>query len=168
MNFRTTKKIITKQVLNEKTGELEMKDFVELTKYKKLQSGYNLMYSNMFFDMLKNVLKSKEVEVIVWVTKQFTYKRIEANLSYSICSVNISKPHFMKILRTLVKYGYLMRISKGIYRLNPFMYIPYRANASELQKEWLYLEKQNKLLEKQNEQNELQNNIIELRKKMYE
>jgi hypothetical protein len=30
----------------------------------------------------------------------------------------------------------LMRISRGIYRFNPYMYIPYGGDGETLQKEW--------------------------------
>ena len=111
-----------------------------------MKEDFNIVYQEQFFKVLKKVVKSnKQVKVINWIANQFTYKQTEVNLSYKNCTVNISKPHFMKILRTLVKNGYLMKVSRGIYRINPFMYVPYKADVFKLQEEWSELEEQNKI-----------------------
>ena len=54
------------------------------------------------------------------------------------------------MLKRLVELKYLKRVSKGVYRLNPFIYLPYKANGVELQKEWLELES-NEETEKEDE-----------------
>jgi len=162
MKFYTSIDIITKKVLNENTGELEDKQFIEKKYRKKIRGGYNLMYHIDFFEIENKVIRSsKDMELFNWITNQFTYKQVEVNLSYSICPIKISQPQFAKMIKKLIEIGYLMRIRRGIYRLNPFVYVPYKANAEELQEEWLELKKQK-------EQEELQKSIESLKKKMYE
>ena len=142
MEFYTTVNIIPKKVLNENTGELEDKQFIEKKYKKRIKGGSNIMYHLDFFEIERQAIKSqKDVELFVWITNQFTYKQVEAHISYSKCPIKISESQYKKMIRRLLDLGYLMRISRGVYRLNPFVYVPYKADASELQKEWIELEK---------------------------
>jgi len=162
MKFYTSVNIITKKVLNENTGELEDKQFIEKKYRKKIRGGYNLMYHLDFFEIQNQAIKSqKDMKLFTWITNQFTYKQVEANISYLKCPIKISESQYKKMIKRLLDLDYLMRISRGVYRLNPFVYVPYKANAEELQEEWLELKKQK-------EQEELQKSIEELKKKMYE
>ena len=40
------------------------------------------------------------------------------------------------IIKRMVDEDVLRRVSRGIYKLNPFVYMPYMANGEKLQKEW--------------------------------
>jgi hypothetical protein len=40
------------------------------------------------------------------------------------------------MLKILVEEQYLMRVHRGIYRLNPFVYLPVMSDAQLLQSEW--------------------------------
>jgi len=101
------------------------------------------MYHLDFFEILNQVIKSqKDMKLFTWITYQFTSNQIEVNISYSKCSIKISENKYKRMIKRLVDLDYLMRISRGVYRLNPFVYVPYKADASELQKEWIELKKQ--------------------------
>ena len=43
----------------------------------------------------------------------------------------------------MLEINLLMRIDRGIYRLNPFAYLPYQSDGALLQKEWLRLKEEN-------------------------
>jgi len=135
--------IITQKVLNEETGELESKDFKEQRKFKKIKGGFNMIYHKAYEEIMEAVVNSKkELKLFNWVTNKFTYQRVETPLPFSEVDF-ISKRQFSVMLKSLVDLNYLKRISNGVYRLNPFTYLPFKANGEELQKEWNEL-KENK------------------------
>jgi hypothetical protein len=129
--------IITKKVLNENTGELEQKHFREERKTKNIKGGFNMIYHKSYEEVLEEVIKSnKDVKLFNWITNKFTYSRTEVPLIYSQCPIDISQPQFAKLIRKLLDLNYIIRVDRGIYRLNPFIYLPYKADAETLQSEW--------------------------------
>lgn len=140
MEYLTVSDSITKKVLNETTGELEQKEFREVSKKSRLRGGFNLMYHIKYAEVMESVIKSNsELRLFNWITNRFTYARREAQIVHSICEVDIGKRQFSEMIKKLVELKYLIRIGRGIYRLNPFVYVPYKADATELQDEWLSL-----------------------------
>ncbi len=145
MKYTQSYDIIAKKVLNEKTGELEEKDFKEIAKTKKIKGGYVMLYYKDYEEIEEEVVKSnKDIKLLHWITNQFTSKRIEVPLVYSKCSVDISQPTFSKMIKKLLDLKYIIRIDRGIYRLNPFIYVPYHSDAEYLQEEWTELLKSKK------------------------
>jgi hypothetical protein len=129
--------IITKKVLNENTGELEYTRFDEIKERKNVRGGFNMIYHKSYEEVMESVIKSnKDIKLFNWITNQFTYARVEVPLTYSICPIEVSQPQFAKTIKKLLELQYIIRVGRGIYRLNPFIYLPFRANAEELQEEW--------------------------------
>ncbi len=131
-------KIITQKVLNENTGELESQCYRRLKHISKIRGGYRMVYKS-YDDIQVSLLKSsKDIEVFLIIRDKFTYARIESNISAVTISktLNISVPKVSRLIKSLVDNDFLMRVDRGIYRLNPFMFIPYKSNAELLQKEW--------------------------------
>jgi hypothetical protein len=143
LDIVTTSKIISKQVLNDATGELELTSFNEMKKTKRLRGGFNMIYHKSFENILEEVVRSNtDIKLFNWVTNRFTYNIIERTIVYPDCPINISKSQFTYTVKKLVDVDYLKRISRGVYRLNPFTYLPYKADGEVLQKEWNELSKQ--------------------------
>ncbi len=95
------------------------------------------MYHKNYEEITESVINSnKDLKLFNWITNQFTYKRIETSLSFLDCTVSVSQTQFAKMLKKLVDIKYIKRRKRGIYRLNPYIYVPYNANGSELQEEW--------------------------------
>ena len=143
VRFIETHTIITKQVLNTTTGELEAKDFCEVKNSKQLKGGFSMVYKS-YDEVLSNCIKSNlDWVIILHIREQFTYARIEVVLSPTAIAKELgtSKQKVTETLKHIVYYELLLRVSRGIYRLNPFMYLPVRSNGAELQKEWVELEK---------------------------
>ena len=145
MNVVTKRNIITKKVLNENTGELESTNYIEEHTVSKLKGGFNLMYHKSYEEITETVISSNlDMKLFNWITNEFTYKRVETSLSYlDFNDKTISISSFKRMIKKLVDINYLLRVRRGIYRLNPYIYIPYRANGSELQQEWDKLTKEN-------------------------
>ena len=137
MSYGKLDLIITKKVLNDNTGELESQDYRSVPNKSSIRGGFNLMYHKSYEEVIEQAIKSNtDIKLFNWITNKFTYQRIETTLIFSECSVKVSQPQFSRMIKKLTDLNYLKRISRGIYRLNPFIYIPYKASGSELQHEW--------------------------------
>lgn len=137
MEYITKQVIIAHQVLNETTGELENKDFVEVSKAKKIKGGFNMIYHKSYEQITEEAIKSnKDLKLFNWITNRFTYNKVEVPLVFTECPIDVSQPQFSRMIKQLNELDYIMRVSRGIYRLNPFIYVPFRASAEELQHEW--------------------------------
>jgi len=148
MEFITKSKIIPHKILNEATGELEVKDFMEVEKRSRLKGGFNLMYHKSYEEITEKVINSnKDLRLFNWITNQFTYARVESLIIYSACNIGISQSQFAKMVKKLMSQQYIIRVARGIYRLNPYTYVPFRANAEELQREWTEIVNDNKMIE---------------------
>ena len=102
------------------------------------------MHYKSYEQITESVITSnKDLKLFHWITNQFTKNRIESAITHTACTVDVSQPKFSKFVKQLVELNYLCRVSRGIYRLNPFVYVPYQSNAETLQAEWLTLIKEN-------------------------
>jgi len=138
MSYHVSKSlIITHKVLNEATGELEPTEFTEVAKKSRIKGGFNLMYHKSYEEVVEAVISSNtDMRLFNWVTNQFTYKTSIAQLVHKQCSVQVSQPKFSKFIKLLLDVEYIRRVGRGVYMLNPFIYVPYKANAAELQNDW--------------------------------
>ena len=137
MEVITKSRIITQQVLNESTGELEHKSFREEKSSKTIRGGFNIMYHKTYEEITEAVITSKkDVQLFNWVTNRFTYARIESTILYGDCPIEVAQSKFSTFIKRLLTIGYIKRVARGIYRLNPFVYVPFRADGPLLQKEW--------------------------------
>ena len=137
MIHTTVDKIVSHKILNEDTGEVETRDFKEIQKRKKVKGGFNMIYHKSYEEVMEQSIKSnKDLKLFNWITNQFTYKKSIAPLIYSECKIDISQPTFSKMIKKLLDLGYIKRKGRGLYLLNPFIYLPFKADAEELQKEW--------------------------------
>lgn len=137
MEYITKSSIITKKVLNEETGELVSTDFKEENKTKSIRGGFVLMYYKSYEEITEAAITSnKDLKLFNWITNQFTKGKVDVPIVHSICTIDVSQPKFSKFIKLLVQLEYLKRTARGIYRLNPFVYVPYQAKADELQREW--------------------------------
>lgn len=147
MEYTTRSRILTQSILNKQTQEYEDVNFIEQTVTKTIRGGYNMIYHKSYEEVMESTIKSNiELKLFNWITNKFTYQRIESSIIFTECNIKVSQPVFSKMVKSLVDIGYLLRVSRGIYRLNPFVYVPFRADASLLQEEWNQLVKESKEL----------------------
>jgi DNA-binding transcriptional regulator GbsR (MarR family) len=142
MIFTTSTGIITQQVLNETTGELETKNYREERKYANIKGGFSMVYKD-YDELLEEVIKSNmDMKIFQVIKKSFTYKRVEVVLSSTDISkqLNVSKPKVTRFIKNLINNDFLKRVGRSTYRMNPFMFIPFKSNGSDLQQEWKRLE----------------------------
>ncbi len=142
MQITTVSDIITKKVLNEETGELESKDFKETKTSKRIRGGFRMVYKSYDKAVEEIITSKKDFSILVYIRDLFTYQRVENVLSKKDLALlfNVSEQKITTLIKKMININLLKRIDRGIYRLNPYMYIPFRANAEALQKEWTELD----------------------------
>ena len=140
MRFEKSTHIMTHKILNEDSGELESKDYREQKETSNLRGGFNMIYHKTYEEVTESAIKSNtDIKLFNWITNKFTYQKVDVPLPFDKCKIEVSQPQFSRMIKRLVELNYLLRTSRGIYRLNPFMYLPYKSNGEELQAEWLIL-----------------------------
>ena len=131
-------KIITQRVLNIDTGELESQDYKAIKPIRSIKGGYRMTYKS-YDEIQANLLKSQlDIKIFLYIRDKFTYARIEAHISARDIAKKLktTPSKVSTLMKTLVDNDFLKRVDRGIYRMNPFMFIPYKSNAELLQKEW--------------------------------
>jgi len=139
--MRTTSNIISLDILDRGTGEITPTSFKQIKASTGLKGGFNMLYHKSYEEVTESAIKSNtDMKVFNWITNRFTYQKVDVPLAFTECDIKISQPQFTRLVKRLVELDYLRRTSRGIYRLNPFIYVPYKANGAELQKEWIAIE----------------------------
>ena len=101
MEFTTYSGILTQQVLNENTGELEVKHYREEIKRTKLKGGFAMVYKD-YDTILENVITSNmDMKLFQLIKSSFTHARIEVVLSSTTISakLGISKPKVTRFIK---------------------------------------------------------------------
>jgi predicted transcriptional regulator of viral defense system len=85
----------------------------------------------------------KDLEMLVAIRDMFTYAKIEVVLSPTEVAkrFNVSKQKVVTLIAKMTKVELLLRVSKGVYRLNPYMFLPFKSDGELLQQEWKRLVK---------------------------
>ncbi len=134
-----TQKQREEKVLNPNTGELEIATYREIKTHIHLKRGYVRMYPKNYDEATEKIIHSN-LDLKIWITirKSFTRDRVESSLpSKEIAKkLKTSQQKVSGIIKRMVDEDVLRRVSRGIYKLNPFVYMPYMANGEKLQKEW--------------------------------
>jgi predicted transcriptional regulator len=138
MRVTTSTEIIPQKVLNENTGEIETQNYQKLKTYKQLRGGFRMVYVSYDDALLQIVTSKKDLEVIIYIRDLFTYKQVENSLrAVELANaLGLTRQRITTLLKRMVEIGLLKKVGTSTYRLNPFMYVPFRADGSELQREW--------------------------------
>lgn len=108
---------------------------------KKIRGGFRMVYEAYDQALIETVTSSKDLMVVTYIRDMFTYTKCEVYLSAKdiASKFDISSRKVESLIKKMVETSLLARVGRGVYRLNPFMYIPFRADAELLQKEWTEL-----------------------------
>lgn len=129
---------ITKYVLNETSGELEPTEFRTVKEPKGIRGGFRMTYPEYDVALLQVVHSSKDLEVVLAIRNMFKKSQTEVSLPKDVIAkaVGCVESKIIKVIADMVEANMLMRVRRGVYRLNPFMYLPYKAEGKVLQDEW--------------------------------
>ena len=135
--------VITENLINLTTGEISTKDFKEIIPRSKLKGGFRMCYKLFDKALIEVVKGEKDLRVFLHIKNMFTKQKVEIPLNARKISeqLEVSTPKVTSVIGKMVKADMLMRVERGLYRLNPFAYIPYQSD-SNLQKEWLDLKEE--------------------------
>ena len=137
-------------VVNEQTGEVSKHTFKKTISQSNLKGGYVRMYMNNHENSLSHIVKSHlDLSIYFYIQGLTTRNRVEFTLpTKSIAKkLKTSQPKISTIIKKMVDIETLVRVDRGIYRFNPYIYIPIHADGERLQKEWdelIQIEKENK------------------------
>jgi len=97
-----------------------------------------MVYVNNYDDVLVNLKSSKEIEIFLAIKKMFTKSRSEVGFVQSELAkkMNVSRVKVSTIIRMLISIGFIKKVTRTTYRMNPYIYLPYQADGSALQEEW--------------------------------
>jgi len=132
-------KIYTELVCDRETGELSTKDYTEIPIRKNLRGGFNIVYMNEYEKASTTVVYSNlDFRLLSQIRSLFKKTQTEVTVPISkLAKANdTSRQTVSKVVSKMLQADMLMRMSRGIYRFNPYMYIPYGGDGETLQKEW--------------------------------
>jgi hypothetical protein len=134
--------IITKQILNEQTGEIEKVSFTkdaQITNNGK--GGWRKMYTNGYDEAMFQLKSTLEMKLFVDVRDRFTAtkSRVAINQAKLARQYNSTPATINKFFKKMIQVGFLTKDDEGAYLMNPFIFIPYQADAKKLQDEWTAL-----------------------------
>ncbi len=139
MRHIKTEIIITKSVLNNKTGEIKDEEFIQKKSImESCKGGWRMVYTDFDYVLL-NMKSPNEIKILLKIRDLF-----KASLSIVVINkTNMSKKMgttratLSKFITRLVQYDFLIELEDKQYMMNPFMCIPYKSSAKELQNEWI-------------------------------
>jgi len=138
LNYVITETIITKSILNNQTGEIDDEEFIQRkSKTKTYKGGWRMMYIDFEYVLIE--MKSpKEVKALLQLKNMFkaSTNQIVINKSRMCKDFGMTRVTFSNFITRLISYDFLIELIDKQYRMNPFMYLPYRSNGKELQDEW--------------------------------
>jgi hypothetical protein len=150
-------KLLTEHVIDSTTGEISTKDFKEIVTKSNLKRGFRMVYALYDEAQLYIVKGEKDLAVMLHIRNLFTKNKVEIPLNARKIAkeIVIKKENKIEkgigvskvstVIRRMVEVDLLMRIERGVYRLNPFAYLPYQSEGALLQKEWLELKEVKKV-----------------------
>ena len=111
--------------------------FNEIKSTKKMKGGFSMVYKD--YDEILLLLKSNlDIQIFLEIRNNFTYRKIEAAISASEIAkkLNTSTTKVRTVINKLKNECFIIKINRTSYRLNPFIYLPFRSESELLQKEW--------------------------------
>ena len=137
--------IISKSVLNNKTGEINQEEFIlKKSQVDTAKGGWRMVYRD--FDYILLSMKSpKEIKMLLEIRDLFkSSKSIVVINKTTMCKkMETTRATLSKFITRLVSYNFLMELEDKQYMMNPFMYLPYHANGKEFQDEWIDIRNRN-------------------------
>ena len=127
-----------KQTVDEH-GEVKDERYTRDTKYTKNgKQGWIRMYKNGYDETMIQLKSTLEMNIFIYIRDEFTKNQEEVGfVQVDMAKKFNTTPHKINhLMRKLVDVGFLMKIRRGVYRMNPYILAPYQANLQNLQDHW--------------------------------
>jgi len=139
MRHIKTEIIITKNVLNDKTGEITNEEFIQKKSImESCKGGWRMVYRDFDY-ILINMKSPNEIKILLQIRDLFkaSLSRVVINKTNMSKKFGTTRATLSKFITRLIKYDFLMELDDKQYMMNPFMCLPYKSSAKELQNEWI-------------------------------
>ena len=145
MPYIKTDIIISKSVLNNKTGEINQEEFIfKKSQVETAKGGWRMVYKD--FDYILLSMKSpNEIRILLQIRDLFkaSLSIVVINKTTMCKKMKTTRATLSKFISRLIQYDFLMELEDKQYMMNPFMYLPHRSNGRELQNEWMDIRSRN-------------------------
>jgi len=97
-----------------------------------------MVYREYDVAVLQVIRSQKDLEILLRVRELFSKSRVEVPIdAKAIASKADTVPSKVNVVRKKMEdVDLLKRVARGIYRMNPYMYVPTMVDSERLQKEW--------------------------------
>ena len=99
--------------------------------------GWRKMY--LQYDEIILGMNSKlETRLMLKIRDSFTKHKMLANINQKELAAQFetTPPTVNRLVKKLVSLEFIYKVDRGIYMMNPYIILPYQANAKEWQDEW--------------------------------
>ena len=87
--------------------------------------------------VIQKIIKSKkDLEIVLYIKNMFTEKEIKISPRTIAIELKTSKKKIYDILHIMLSTKLIISIKALVFRLNPYIIIPFGFNGAELQQEW--------------------------------
>ena len=127
-----------KQVLNE-NGEIVPERFTKDNAYKKNgKQGWVKMYKNGYDEVMMSLKSDLEKNIFIKIRDMFTKNQDEVSISQTdLASIfKTTSPTVNRFMKKMEQIGFLFKVRKGVYRMNPYILTPYQSETQRLQDDW--------------------------------
>jgi hypothetical protein len=125
------------------TGEITTYEAIlDQKNIAKARGGWNMIYKD-YGEILRSLSSKNEINIALDIQDSFTHKKsvVVVDQKKMIEKYKISRQAYLRIVKKLIELKFLKKLAPNTFMLNPFMYVPFRADAKALQDEWISLEK---------------------------
>ena len=129
---------IPMEVLNPETGEFETKRFTQDSTYNTgIKQGWRRMYI-AYDEVMEHLNSQKEIQMFIHIRNLFTKSKPNVNINQTKLAkeFDVNRVTLNRFVKKLTSVEFINKEDDSSYRMNPYMFIPYRADAKTLQEEW--------------------------------
>ncbi len=102
------------------------------------RQGWCTMYKSLYDDVTLELNSKLETQIFLHIRDSFTLHKDEVHFNKTAIAKKLgsTRPTVSKLFKKLEGLQAIRNIGDGVYRLNPYMFIPYQADGLRLQHEW--------------------------------
>ena len=139
--MKETYKTVTVEldVVDPNTGEMFQAHGTN-TEHSKYYNIRNITSRTNIMDLLNIMSRTtkspKDIEILNHLLEQADkYNEIRLNITQTAKQLSVSKPKLTLLLKALVENNFFHKLDKGVYFVNPFIFVGRRCNSNKLREE---------------------------------
>ena len=140
--LKKSSRSITIPTLNSSTGEVQNRTFTEDIQFKQgKKQGWTTMYKINYDEVMMTLKSDLEKKIFFLIRDSYTKSQTEVSFNKTKIAKKFksTRPTVSRLFSKLEKIDFLKKTDDGSYRMNPYCYIPCKADGLILQEEWTAL-----------------------------